>query len=972
MKKKSLLAGIMSACILSSAAVAVTAAAGASNDIVYGDANCNGTLELSDAILIMQSLANPSKYGVGGEDPTHMTEQGRVNGDVYERGGGLTGNDALAIQKRLLNLIPSLPESYAPGYSETTTQTAPIQTTTATTTTQPVVTVPKEDVETKIHLTGSSATVEGKYAVANGSNVTISHSGSYYIDGTLNNGQIYVEVPDDKADPDTVKLIFNGVNITGNSAPAVLVKNADKTSITISDGTENTLSDGTSPYTGDNEGCAVIEAKDDLTIKGGDAGTGTLNINANVQPGVVCNNDIKFTGGNININTLNETEGQDAVKGKTSVTVKGGTVIIDSKGDGLKSSKGNVDIEDGVVSIKSSKDAIQAETAINISGGNIGAFGDRGLTSVGTINVTGGSLLATATDNQYEGTLTAQQSVFAFDFVKEWSKNNPIALTDSSKKIFFEENTLKKYRFAVVSSPDLSTSGDYKLFAGGIKMKHSTGSTFKGGTPASYTEVNNDMDDQDQLYGSLFNQKLVHKIEVKMSDNDWNNFMRVAQEEQWAPCDVVIDGEEFKNVGIRTKGNSSRMMVNNGKYSFRFKMDKYDKYTNYHGLTEFCLNNFYSDASCMRDTICYDAMYTLDGVAPRTSYSDMYLNGKLYSFYLACEQPGTTLAERYAIDDDSNLYKATERSNQGGGMFMMGGDSYSTFTQNMPVSNLDLKFGNDEQLTHLEELKTEINKLTPQNYKFIEDIMDVPSFLKGFAVNSVMCNYDSYNGSLAHNYYLIYTGGKHYFVGWDYNLSLGAFMGGTDAVNSDVKTSLYQAELKDRPFAKLLQVPEYYDMYVGYVKEILNRFSNPEQYTSEYVSLIRPHVQADPLYFFTLDQFDSTTKKSANGLQVGSGQQNPGQQNPWGQQDPWGQQNPWGQQGWNWQSDENSDDSVVTEESWAFEGGFDWGGGGAQWGGGGWGGGGFGGGGMMWNSETVSVVDFLIKRFEIIHSALNF
>ena len=111
----------------------------------------------------------------------------------------------------------------------------------------------------------------------------------------------------------------------------------------------------------------------------------------------------------------------------------------------------------------------------------------------------------------------------------------------------------------------------------------------------------------------------------------------------------------------------------------------------------------------MRDLICYDAMYTIDGVAPKSSYSDMYVNGKLYSFYYALEQPGTTLAERYAIDDDSNLYKATERSNQagGGGMWggMGGGDSYSTFTNNMPVSNLDLKFGTDEQLpvsyTHL-------------------------------------------------------------------------------------------------------------------------------------------------------------------------------------------------------------------------------------------------------------------------------
>ncbi|WP_297957001.1 carbohydrate-binding domain-containing protein [uncultured Ruminococcus sp.] len=962
MKRKHLLAGILSACILGSAAAAATVA-GAAGDIVYGDTNCNGTLELADAILIMQSLANPSKYGIQGTAEGHLTEQGKKNGDVCERGGGLTSSDALAIQRRLLNLIPSLPESYAPGYSEEeTTTTAPPQVTT-TTTTQPVTTLPKEDVETKIHLNGSSITVDGKYAEANGSKVTISHSGNFYIDGSLNNGQIYVEVPDDKADPDTVKLILDGVNITGSNAPAILVKNADKTSITLSDGKDNVLSDGSSPYAGDNEGDAVIEAKDDLTIKGGDAGTGTLTITANCQPAVVCNNDIKITGGTLTIDTLNETEGQDAIKGKTSVTVKGGTVNIDSKGDGINSSKGNVDIEGGTLTIKSSKDALQAATELNISGGKIGAFGDKGLTTKeGTINITGGSLIATATDNQYEGTLTAQQSTLVFDFVKEWSKNNPIAVTDVSKTILFEENTLKKYRYAVVSSPDLSTSGDYKVFAGGIKMKHSTGNTFNGGTPASFTEVNNDMDNEDQLYGSFFDQKQVHKIDVKMSENDWKNFLSVCKNEEWVPCDLTIDGEEFKNVGIRAKGNSSIMMVNNGKYSFRFKLDKYDKYTNYHGLTEFCMNNFYSDASCMRDLLCYNAMYCIDGVAPKSSYSDMYVNGKLYSFYYAIEQPGTTLAERYGIDDDTNLYKATERSNQGGGMMMMGGDSYSTFTTKMPVSNLDLKFGKDEQLAHLEELKTEINKLSSSNYKFIEDIMDVPSFLKGFAVNSVMCNYDSYNGSLAHNYYLIYTGGKHYFVGWDYNLSLGAFMGGADAVNSDVTTSLYQAEIADRPFAKLLQVPEYYDMYVGYVKEILNYYSNPEQYVSEYASMIRPHVQADPLFFFNVDQFDSTTKKSANGLQT-SGQQGQ-QQNPWGGQ----QQNPWGgQQGWNWQSNEPDGSVVVTDESWAFEGG--WGGG---FGGGGFGGGGFGGGGMMWGSENISVVDFLVKRFEIIHSALHY
>ena len=988
MNRKNILAGILSACILGSAAVTATAA-GAANDIVYGDANCNGTVELADAILIMQCLANPQRYGSTSTQEGHITDQGRSNGDVFERGSGLTPNDALSIQKWLVGLIPSLPESVMEGNVTTTA----VQTTVTTTTTQYVEQVPKEDVNTKIRLNGSSISVEGKYAVAEGSKVTISHSGTYTIEGTLNDGQIYVEVPDAKADPDTVKLVLNGVNITGKSAPAILVKNADKTSITIADGTENTISDGTSAYYGDNETDAVIEAKDDLTLKGGDSGTGVLTINANVQPAIVCNNDIKITGGTINVNTLNETEGQDAIKGKDSVTIKGGIINIDSNGDGIKSSKGNIGIEGGTLVIKSSKDAVQAETELLISGGDVKAFGDKGLTSAGTVNITGGNVIATATDNQCETLASTSQSTLMFDFVKEWSKNNPIAVTDSSKTIIIEENTLKKYRYAIVSSPDLNTSTEYKVFAGGIKMKHSTGNTFKGGTPAAYKEVNNDMDDADQLYGSLFDQSQVHKIEIKMSENDWNNFMRVAQQEEWAPCTVVIDGEEFENVGIRTKGNSSRMMVNNGKYSYRFKMDKYDKYTNYHGLTEFCINNFYSDASFMRDILCYNAMYEIDGVAPRTSYTDVYLNGKLFSFYLACEQPGKTLAERYAIDDDSNLYKATERSEQGGGMFGGNGDSYSTFTQKMPVSNLDLKFGDDEQLRHLEELKTAINQLTTSNYKFIEDIMDVPSFLKGFAVNSVMCNYDSYNGSLAHNYYLIYTGGKHYFVGWDYNLCLGNFMDGSGSVNSDINTSLYQATVDNRPFAKLLQIPEYYKMYVGYVNDIMKLYSDPEKYVSNYADMIRPHVQADPLSAYTVDQFNKATSRSANGLQnnnnnnnnqwnqqQGNNQWNQQQgNNQWNQQQGNDQWNQWNQQGnnqWNFQFNSNEPedaDIVTTEDEWAFEGG--WGGGGAQWGGGGFGGGGFGGwgggGGGFFGGDSVSVVDFLIERFSVIRSTIK-
>ena len=64
MNKKHILAGLLSAVVLGT----VSAASAAAADNLYGDANCDGIVDMSDAVLIMQSLANPNKYGVNGTD----------------------------------------------------------------------------------------------------------------------------------------------------------------------------------------------------------------------------------------------------------------------------------------------------------------------------------------------------------------------------------------------------------------------------------------------------------------------------------------------------------------------------------------------------------------------------------------------------------------------------------------------------------------------------------------------------------------------------------------------------------------------------------------------------------------------------------------------------------------------------------------------------------------------------------------
>lgn len=63
---------------------------------INGDANNDGELSIADAVSIMQAIGNPDEYT--------LTPQGEFNADIAGNYDGLTNMDALAVQKRLLNL----------------------------------------------------------------------------------------------------------------------------------------------------------------------------------------------------------------------------------------------------------------------------------------------------------------------------------------------------------------------------------------------------------------------------------------------------------------------------------------------------------------------------------------------------------------------------------------------------------------------------------------------------------------------------------------------------------------------------------------------------------------------------------------------------------------------------------------------------------------------------------------------------
>lgn len=423
-KIKKMLAGLSSACVMASAlplnSVMYAAAETAGTHAYYwlGDADCDDSLSADDALTIQKYRAKQITL-----DEESMFRADANLDDEVDMG------DAVKILKML-----------SEGKSEKVERLV--------------------SDASYIHLKNTSIETEGENVTVEGSKVTITASGAYYVDGTIDDGQICVNIADETVDSGTVRIILNGATINGLSAPAIYVENAEDTTIYSIAGADSSINDGDSVYAGDYADCAVIHAKDDLAFKG----NGTLEITANMQNAIHCNNDIVISRGCLNITTSSG----DAIRGKKSVTVEYGTINIDSSGDGIKSTKGNVLIENGKIEIKAGNDAIQAETTIDIAGGTVTASGDRGLTSITGTNITGGRVVATATDYQAEF-VSSTQGTMLLNCIDDttnsdncWKKANAISVSSNGTKLFTAA-PLKKFKYVLISDPAIKSDSEYTL-----------------------------------------------------------------------------------------------------------------------------------------------------------------------------------------------------------------------------------------------------------------------------------------------------------------------------------------------------------------------------------------------------------------------------------------------------------------------------------------------------------------------------
>ncbi|SDG38376.1 Spore coat protein CotH [Fontibacillus panacisegetis] len=402
--------------------------------------------------------------------------------------------------------------------------------------------------------------------------------------------------------------------------------------------------------------------------------------------------------------------------------------------------------------------------------------------------------------------------------------------------------------------------------------------------------------EEQYLDESVFPKDKVVDVKITIDENDFQDMLDNASAEEYKEASLDYNGIHFDNIGIRTKGNLSLrsvvQMSDSDRYSFKLSFDEYVNQT-LEGISKINLNNNYSDASYMREYLTYELAEQMGLPTPKYSFVNVYVNDKLWGFYLAVEQIDNAYLERNFGNSYGALYKG-EMTGSGSDLTWLGEDtsSYTGLALKSETTNDDI----------LIDMLNELNNGTDY-----EKYLDVEEALKYIALQVVTNNTDSYIGGNKQNYYLYEDDGVFSVLPWDYNMAFGGLGGGGgmgggfgrgqrttntestnttdnsnaqqdraaaagDAGKGNTRSSSYllideptSGSVSDRPLvAKLLAVNEYKELYHNIIEEAVEGYLSNDSFTArvqEVANMIDSYVKADPSSFYTYDEYTQGVTK---------------------------------------------------------------------------------------------------------------
>lgn len=384
----------------------------------------------------------------------------------------------------------------------------------------------------------------------------------------------------------------------------------------------------------------------------------------------------------------------------------------------------------------------------------------------------------------------------------------------------------------------------------------------------------------------LYDLDHIPEIRITFEESNWEDLldkMKEKGDKKRLAAKVSIDGQDFEQVGVRYKGNSSYNSPKkdgNKKLPFNLKANYKLKDQSFPGGYETIkLSNVFRDASYTREILSYEIARKYMP-APRCNFAKLYVNDQFIGLYNNTQ----------AVDD----LLLEEAFGSSKGPFFKCDPEYSILEK---LENRKCPEGDKASLMYLGEDKDcyigwyELESKKEEDWQtfiqFIKNlnnpeidydkIMNVDMVLWMHAFNNVLVNLDSYTGRLCHNYYLYQTpDGLFTPLVWDMNISFGGFT--YDGIKKGSLTeeelqtfsmfSHYKSKNNKRPLiTNLLANPLYRKIYVGHCRTIVEEnFANKEylNLAKKIQSLVDEEVQNDPNKLYSYEDFKTNLSKSVN------------------------------------------------------------------------------------------------------------
>lgn len=307
-------------------------------------------------------------------------------------------------------------------------------------------------------------------------------------------------------------------------------------------------------------------------------------------------------------------------------------------------------------------------------------------------------------------------------------------------------------------------------------------------------------------------------------------------------ADVIIDGVEYKDVGVRYKGFSSYSSSRN-KNPLNIDLDYIHDDQNHEGFKKIKLSNVIQDPSFVREVLSYEIARKYMP-ASRANYANVYVNDTLIGVYTSVEAVNKDFLADHFTSNENTFIKCNPEN------LDLNGENANL--SNTPGTNIadysalyKLKSSDESGWYDLKGLIDTLND-SPEN---IEEVLNVDRTLWMHAFNYTLINFDSYVG-YAQNYYLYQDeNGQFNPVLWDLNMSFASYRltdasdfwdGFTieEAKTIDPLEHLNSFSVQPRPLIRnIVSNDTYKRMYLAHIRTIVEENFDNSDYSDRAVYL---------------------------------------------------------------------------------------------------------------------------------------